>query len=142
MAKTTGWLKQNMIGLNFQILKKPKNLESCMAILKQPVEEKSTCNSISMSSSEKDNITSEFKKIVEEKNEMSTLKSTIERIRSLEEEKKSLLLEIEELKQMSEAKATALESEVSALRDEIKSLKLLMTGFEPKADQSLKNKKE
>ncbi len=72
-----------------------------MANLKQPVDEKSTCNSISMSSSEKDNITY---KTVEEKNEMSTLKSTIERIRSLEEEKKSLLLEIEELKQMSEAK--------------------------------------
>ena len=124
-----------MIGLNFQILKKPKNLESCMANLKQPVDEKSTCNSISMSSSEKENITY---KTVEEKNEMSTLKSTIERIRSLEEEKKSLLLEIEELKQMSEAKATALESEVSALRDEIKSLKLLMTGLEPKADRKLK----
>ena len=69
---------------------------------------------------------------------MSTVKNTIERIRNLEEEKKSLLLEIEELKKMSEAKATALESEVSALREEIRSLKILMTGSEPKADRKFK----
>jgi hypothetical protein len=138
MAKTTGWLKQQMIGLNFQILKKSKNLESCKANLKQSVEEKSTCNSISMSSLDKDSARLEFNKTTKEKNEMSTLKSTIERIRSLEEEKKSLLLEIEELKQLSEAKATALESEVSALRDEIKSLKLLMTELEPKVDRKPK----
>jgi hypothetical protein len=58
-----------------------------------------------------------------EKQEIASLRSTIERIRSLEEEKKSLLLEIEELKQLSEAKAAALESEVNALQDEVKSLK-------------------
>ena len=50
-----------------------------------------------------------------EKQEIARLKSTIEKIRNLEEEKKSLLLEIEELKKMSEAKATALECEVNAL---------------------------
>ena len=50
-----------------------------------------------------------------EKQEIASLKSTIEKIRNLEEEKKSLLLEIEELKKMSEAKATALECEVNAL---------------------------
>ena len=77
----------------------------------------------------------EFNLTVKGKNEMSTLKSTIEKIRNLEEEKKSLLLEIEELKKMSEAKATALECEVNALRDEVKSLKTLMTGLEPKADR-------
>jgi hypothetical protein len=69
---------------------------------------------------------------------MSTLKITIEKIRSLEEEKKSLLLEIEELQKISEAKATALENEVNALRDEIKSLKILMTGLEPKSDRKFK----
>jgi hypothetical protein len=138
MAKTTGWLKQQIIGFNFQTLKKPRNLESCKANLKQPGEEKSTCNSISMSSLEKDSTRLKFNNTVKEKNEMSTLRSTIERIRGLEEEKKSLLLEIEELKQLSEAKAAALESEVNDLRDEIKSLKLLMTEFEPKADRKLK----
>ena len=50
-----------------------------------------------------------------EKQEIARLQSTIEKIRNLEEEKKSLLLEIEELKKMSEAKATALECEVNAL---------------------------
>jgi len=57
---------------------------------------------------------------------MSSLKNTIDRIRSLEAEKKNLLLEIEELKKMADAKAKALESEVGALRDEAKSLKVIM----------------
>jgi hypothetical protein len=73
-----------------------------------------------------------------EKQEIASVKNTIEKIRNLEDEKKSLLLEIEELKKMSEAKATALECEVNALRDEIKSLKILMTGLEPRADRRLK----
>jgi len=57
---------------------------------------------------------------------MSSLKNTIDRIRSLEAEKKNLLLEIEELKKMADSKAKALESEVGALRDEAKSLKVIM----------------
>ncbi len=57
---------------------------------------------------------------------MSSLKNTVDRIRSLEAEKKNLLLEIEELKKMADAKAKALESEVGALRDEAKSLKVIM----------------
>ena len=57
---------------------------------------------------------------------MSSLKDTVEKIKNLETEKKNLLLEIEELKKMADAKATALESEIGALRDEIKSLKILM----------------
>ena len=69
---------------------------------------------------------------------MSSLKNTIEKIKNLETEKRNLLLEIDELKKMSEAKATALECEVNALRDEVKSLKILMTGLEPRADRRLK----
>ena len=114
---------------------KTEFLESARAYLKQQVKEKSYYSSISLSSLEKDNMGLEFNLTVKGKNEMSTLKSTIEKIRNLEEEKKSLLLEIEELKKMSEAKATALECEVNALRDEVKSLKTLMTGLEPKADR-------
>lgn len=57
---------------------------------------------------------------------MSSLKSTIDKIKSLESEKKSLLVEIEGLKKMADAKANTLESEVSVLRDEVKSLKVLV----------------
>jgi len=74
----------------------------------------------------------------EGKLKMSSLKATVEKIKSLEDEKKSLLLEIEELKKMADAKATALESEVGALRDEIRSLKMLMSGPEPNSDRKLK----
>jgi len=55
-----------------------------------------------------------------------SLKTTIEKIRLLEAEKKSLLAEIENLKKMADAKANSLESEVGALRDEVKSLKQLV----------------
>ena len=48
------------------------------------------------------------------------------------------MLEIEELKKMADVKATALESEVAALRDEIKSLKILMGGSEPSVVRSFK----
>lgn len=57
---------------------------------------------------------------------MSSLKESIEKIKKLEEEKKSLLLEIEEIKKTADAKATALENEIAALREEAKSLKILM----------------
>jgi uncharacterized protein (UPF0335 family) len=57
---------------------------------------------------------------------MSSLKDTIEKIKNLEKEKKNLLLEIEELKKMADAKATALENEIALLREEVKSLKCLM----------------
>jgi CHASE3 domain sensor protein len=62
---------------------------------------------------------------------MSSLKDTIEKIRNLETEKKSLLLEIEELEKMADAKATALESEIAALREEAKSLRNLMGQEQP-----------
>ncbi len=69
---------------------------------------------------------------------MSSIKNTIEKIKKLEAEKKNLLLEIEELQKIADAKATALESEVSALRDEIKSLRILMGGSEPSVGQRFK----
>ena len=53
---------------------------------------------------------------------MSSCKSTIERIKALETERRNLLLEIEELHRMADAKA--LESEINLLRDEVKSLRL------------------
>jgi uncharacterized protein (UPF0335 family) len=65
-----------------------------------------------------------------------SLKITIDKIKSLEAEKKNLLLEIEELKKTADAKAVALESEVGSLRDEVKSLKVLINGSESAADQA------
>ena len=67
---------------------------------------------------------------------MSNLKDTIDKIKSLEAEKKNLLLEIEELKKAADAKAVALESEVGTLRDEVTSLKVLINGSKPSADQT------
>jgi precorrin-6x reductase len=43
----------------------------------------------------------------------------MEKLRNLEAERRSLLLEIEELKKMAEAKANALESEVNATGDKM-----------------------
>ncbi len=57
---------------------------------------------------------------------MSSLQNTIEKIKNLEAEKKSLLAEIDDLKKMADAKASALESEVASLREEAKTLKTLM----------------
>jgi hypothetical protein len=52
----------------------------------------------------------------------------VEKIRALETERRNLLLEIEELKKMADAKAKALESEIGMLRDEVKSLRILLSG--------------
>jgi hypothetical protein len=59
-----------------------------------------------------------------------SLKITIEKIKTLETEKKNLLVEIEGLKKIADTKALTLENEVGALREEVKSLKLLVTGSE------------
>ena len=59
---------------------------------------------------------------------MNGIKGTIEQIRTLESERQNLLLEIEELKKMADAKARALESEIGMLRDEVKELRLLLSG--------------
>jgi hypothetical protein len=68
---------------------------------------------------------------------MSSLTNTIDKIKNLETEKKSLLVEIEGLKRMADAKAIALESEVVVLRDEVKSLKVLMNGSEPNLQKKM-----
>jgi hypothetical protein len=69
---------------------------------------------------------------------LSSFKATVERIKTLENERKNLLLEIEELKRMADAKARALESEISMLRDEVKSLRILLGGEEQETDNSLR----
>jgi len=72
---------------------------------------------------------------------MSSFKSTVEKIRALEAERRDLLLEIEELKRMADAKAKALESEISMLRDEVKSLHTLLSGEEQETELGQKKKK-
>ena len=72
---------------------------------------------------------------------MSDFRSTIERIRALETERRNLLLEIEELKKMADAKAKALESEINMLRDEVKSLRVLLSGEEMEQDYGVKKKR-
>ena len=62
---------------------------------------------------------------------MSSLKNTIEKIKSLEEEKRNLLVEIEGLKKKADARANTLENEVGALREEVKSLKIIVSGPVP-----------
>jgi uncharacterized protein (UPF0335 family) len=57
---------------------------------------------------------------------MSSLQKTIEKIKNLEVEKKNLLAEMEDLKKMADAKATNLELEIASIRNEIKSLKVIM----------------
>jgi hypothetical protein len=82
-----------------------------------------------------------YKSINEEAStSMSSFKSTIERIRALETERQNLLVEIEELKRMADAKAKALESEIGMLRDEVKSLRILLSGED--VDNSFGQKKK
>jgi hypothetical protein len=71
---------------------------------------------------------------------MSSFKNTIDRIRALEAERKNLLMEIEELKRMADAKAKALESEINMLRDEVKSLRILLSGEETDVDLGRKKR--
>ena len=72
---------------------------------------------------------------------MNNIKSTVEQIRSLETERENLLLEIEELKKMADAKARALETEISMLRDEVKELRLLLSGEDDSEDLNPKKRK-
>jgi regulator of replication initiation timing len=71
---------------------------------------------------------------------MSNFKTVVERIRTLETERQNLLLEIEELKKMADSKAQALESEVGMLRDEVRSLRVLLGADEPEVDPAQKKK--
>jgi uncharacterized protein (UPF0335 family) len=72
---------------------------------------------------------------------VSGIKSSVERIRALEAERRNLLLEIEELKKMADAKANALESEINMLRDEVKELRLLLGGEDLDTSFGQKKKK-
>ncbi|MBX5328572.1 MAG: hypothetical protein QHH18_07685 [Candidatus Bathyarchaeota archaeon] len=72
---------------------------------------------------------------------MSNFKNIIEKIKSLEAERKNLMLEIEELKKMADSKAKALESEISMLREEVKSLRVLLGAEEPEPPLGQKKKK-
>ena len=72
---------------------------------------------------------------------MSGIKSTVEQIKALEAERQELMLEIEELKKMADAKAKALESEINMLRDEVKELRLLLSGENDEADLNRKKRK-
>ena len=67
-----------------------------------------------------------------------SLKSTIEKIRALEAEKKNLLVEIEGLKKMADAKAATLENEVGTLREEATALKILVNGPETVSTNKIK----
>lgn len=133
--------KTSVIWFELSDSQKATFLENARAYMKQQVERRTTEDPFPPQVW-KNNLEPEHNLDIMGQNKMSTLKNTIERIRNLEEEKKSLLLEIEELKRMSEAKANALESEVAALRDEVKSLRILMTGgVDPRAADRSRFKK-
>ncbi len=72
---------------------------------------------------------------------MSNFKSVVEKIRNLEAERRNLLLEIEELKKMADSKAKALESEIGMLREEVRSLRVLLGAedLEPTTGQKKRN---
>jgi hypothetical protein len=69
---------------------------------------------------------------------MSNFKSVAERLRTLETERKNLLLEIEELKKMADSKAKALEGEVNMLKEEVRSLRMILGGGEAEPDAGKK----
>ena len=71
---------------------------------------------------------------------MNNFKTIVERIRALETERGNLLLEVEELKKMADSKTKALESEISMLREEVKSLRVLL-GAEEEPDLGQKKRK-
>jgi len=73
---------------------------------------------------------------------MSNFKSVVERLRALENDRRNLLLEIEELKKMADSKAKALESEVGMLREEVKSLRVLLGAEELAVDEEQQQKKK
>jgi len=79
--------------------------------------------------------------IVGELEFMSSLRNVVERLKGLETERKNLLLEIEELKKMADSKAKALENEISMLREEVKSLRVLLGAEETEPAFGQKKKK-
>jgi regulator of replication initiation timing len=71
---------------------------------------------------------------------MSNFKNVIDKLKTLESERMNLLLEIEELKKMADSKAKALENEVSMLREEVKSLRVLLGTGEPEIEPQPKRR--
>jgi len=71
---------------------------------------------------------------------MSNFKAVAEKIKSLENERRNLVLEIEELKKLADSKAKALESEVSMLREEVRSLRMILGPSENLEEADLKKK--
>jgi DNA repair exonuclease SbcCD ATPase subunit len=57
---------------------------------------------------------------------MQTLKNLREKIKTLETERADLMIEIDKLKKVADARVNVLESEVAMLREEVKSLKDLL----------------
>jgi len=57
---------------------------------------------------------------------LSSLRNITEKIKTLDAEKKNLMLEFEGLKKLAESKTRALESEVGMLREEVESLRILL----------------
>ena len=76
-----------------------------------------------------------------EKELTSNLRNVVERIKSLETQRRNLLLEIEELRKMADSKAKALESEIGMLREEVKSLRILLGAEETEPEFNPKKKK-
>lgn len=72
---------------------------------------------------------------------MSSVKSLAERLRALDTERKNLLLEVEELRKMADARAKALEGEISMLREEVKSLRVLLSAEGTEEEVGKKKKK-
>ena len=66
---------------------------------------------------------------------MSSFQKTVERIKKLEAEKKDLLVEIQELKKLADAKASALETELASLREDAQALKILLGQEQPSQPQ-------
>lgn len=71
---------------------------------------------------------------------MSSFKSVAEKIKSLENDRRNLILEIEELKKLADSKAKALESEVGMLREEVRSLRMILGGSETEETPDPKKK--
>ena len=71
---------------------------------------------------------------------MSNFKAVTEKIKSLENERRNLVLEIEELKKLADSKAKALESEVSMLREEVRSLRMILGPSETVEETDSKKK--
>lgn len=75
-----------------------------------------------------------------ERNILNSIKSAAEKLRTLESEKKNILLEVEELKKLAESKTKTLQSEVNTLKEEVQSMRTLL-GAEETAPAKTKSQK-